>query len=295
MTQMMAEVAVACVTGIGAYLLISSMDGGRAPSLARRLAPYHPGAPGGSSMPSRLYGRLRVGLRVTSAIPELAEPLSTRLARVHDDTDPSRFRLRQVALGGAGALAGLAVVIVLDPPPLVAIFLLLAPGLVGWLIEEQRLARRNRQWQRRLAQELPSLAETLACLLDSGYSVNAALARVAARGRGACGPDLKRVMNRVLQGAALTDALAEWGEVSGLSGVKRLVGILSLHADSGDLGRLVSEEARQARKELQRATAELMERRAQQVWVPVTVAALVPGAILLAVPFVSALRGFASA
>jgi tight adherence protein C len=38
-----------------------------------------------------------------------------------------------------------------------------------------------------------------------------------------------------------------------------------------------------------------MERRSQQVWIPVTVATLVPGVIFLAVPFVEALRMFSEA
>ena len=50
-----------------------------------------------------------------------------------------------------------------------------------------------------------------------------------------------------------------------------------------------------ARRDLQRRTIETIERRAQQVWVPVTVATLVPGVILLAVPFLAALRLFANA
>jgi tight adherence protein C len=54
----------------------------------------------------------------------------------------------------------------------------------------------------------------------------------------------------------------------------------------------VSSEARQARHEVQRLLTEMIERRAQQVWVPVAVATLVPGVILLAVPFLAALRLF---
>jgi hypothetical protein len=46
---------------------------------------------------------------------------------------------------------------------------------------------------------------------------------------------------------------------------------------------------------LHRHTIEAIERRAQQVWVPVTVATLVPGVMLLAVPFLSALHLFAKA
>jgi hypothetical protein len=37
-----------------------------------------------------------------------------------------------------------------------------------------------------------------------------------------------------------------------------------------------------------------MERRSQSVWIPVTVATLVPGVILLAIPFAQALRLFTS-
>jgi hypothetical protein len=77
--------------------------------------------------------------------------------------------------------------------------------------------------------------------------------------------------------------------------VDRLVSVLTLHSEAADLGRLVSSEARQARRDLHRRTVETIERRAQQVWIPVTVATLVPGAILLAVPFLSALRLFSNA
>jgi hypothetical protein len=45
---------------------------------------------------------------------------------------------------------------------------------------------------------------------------------------------------------------------------------------------------------VQRELIEQIERRAQQVWIPVTVATLVPGAVLLAVPFIEALRLFSS-
>jgi tight adherence protein C len=41
---------------------------------------------------------------------------------------------------------------------------------------------------------------------------------------------------------------------------------------------------------VQREQVELIERRAQQVWIPVTVATLLPGVIFMAVPFVDAMR-----
>jgi hypothetical protein len=39
---------------------------------------------------------------------------------------------------------------------------------------------------------------------------------------------------------------------------------------------------------------ETVERRGQQVWIPVTVAALVPGVLFMAVPFIEALRLFSA-
>ena len=71
-----------------------------------------------------------------------------------------------------------------------------------------------------------------------------------------------------------------------------LVAVLALNREAGDLGRLVSEEARAIRRDAQRQLTETMERREQQVWVPVTVATLVPGVVFLSIPFIEALRLF---
>ena len=43
------------------------------------------------------------------------------------------------------------------------------------------------------------------------------------------------------------------------------------------------------RREVQRAEIEIIEKRAQQVWIPVTVATLLPGVIFMAVPFIDAM------
>ena len=48
------------------------------------------------------------------------------------------------------------------------------------------------------------------------------------------------------------------------------------------------------RSEVHRELIEAIERKGQQVWIPVTVATLVPGAVLLAVPFIEALRLFST-
>ena len=74
-----------------------------------------------------------------------------------------------------------------------------------------------------------------------------------------------------------------------------MVAVLTVNRQSGDLARLIGDEARAVRRDVHRELVETIERRAQQVWIPVTVATLVPGVIFLAVPFVEALRLFANA
>jgi len=125
--------------------------------------------------------------------------------------------------------------------------------------------------------------------------LNSVLARISERGRGCVAQDLRRALNRVAQGSTQAQALGEWADLSGSEGVKRLARTLSLHSDSADLARLVSAEARQVRRDLHTRTLARLDRRSEQVWIPVTVAALVPGTILLAVPFLDALRIFANA
>ena len=121
-------------------------------------------------------------------------------------------------------------------------------------------------------------------LLSAGYSLGAALNRIAARGAGAVGRDLRRVGGRIRQGLSEVDALREWAALVDVDAVDRLVAVLALNREAGDLGRLIAEEARSIRREVQRELIETIERRGQQVWIPVTVATLVPGVLFLAVP-----------
>ena len=99
---------------------------------------------------------------------------------------------------------------------------------------------------------------------------------------------------RIRQGLSEVDALREWAALADVDALSRLVAVLAMNREAGDLGRLVSEEARSIRRAVQRELIEQIERRAQQVWIPVTVATLVPGAVLLAVPFIEALRLFST-
>jgi Flp pilus assembly protein TadB len=222
------------------------------------------------------------------------EELAVRLERVHAPTDVPTFRVSQAGWAGVGFGSG-ALLAAATRPALAAAILFLAGGpLLAFLLVEQQLATESARWKRRIFLELPVLSEQLGMLIGAGYSLGAALNRLAARGTGACAQDLARVCGRIRQGLSEVDALREWAVIADVDALSRLVAVLALNREAGDLGRLIAEEARGIRREVQRELIEQIERRAQQVWIPVTVATLVPGAVLLAVPFIEALRLFSS-
>jgi Flp pilus assembly protein TadB len=224
----------------------------------------------------------------------VSEELAVRLRRVHAPYDVTTFRVRQLGAALAGLLLAAVVDLALQPPLVVAVLVLFGAPLLAFLVLEQQISARSAAWQRRVFLELPVVSEQLAMLLSSGFSLGAALNRLAHRGKGACAEDLRGVVGRIRQGLTEVDALREWATTVRVDALDRLLPVLALNSEAADLGRLISEEARNIRRDVQRELLETMERRSQSVWIPVTVATLVPGVILLAIPFSQALRLFAS-
>lgn len=287
---------------VGATLVLSQRRWFARRSLADRLRPYEPG---GLAAGVNGTGLLSVDSFAEIIAPlaratgermarlfGVSEELAVRLRRVHSPLDQTGFRMRQLGWMAVGGVAGVLVATALRPSAaLVLLFLLGGPAL-AFLLVEQQLASESARRQRRLFLELPVVSEQLGMLLSAGYSLGAALQRLAERGQGVSGSDLRRVITRIRQGVSEVDALREWGTVADIDALDRLVAVLALNREAGDLGRLIAEEARAIRREVQRELIEQIERRSQQVWIPVTVAALVPGAIFIAIPFFEALRAF---
>jgi tight adherence protein C len=294
-------IGAALVLWAGATLVLSELRWFARAPLGERLRPYVVGG----LAPRRRAGALsvesfreaigplssQIGQRVSQLLG-IGEDLELRLARVHSPLDATAFRVRQVgaALGGFG-VAGL-LVLTTTPPLIIALVVLVAAPCLAYLLLELRLSSASKDWQRRLFLELPIVSEQLAMLMSAGFSLTAAMSRVAARGEGACAMDLRRVVARTRQGVGEAAALREWAEIAKVDAVERVVAVLALDKQASDLGRLLSEEARAVRRDVQRELVETVERRGEQVWIPVTVATLVPGTIFLAVPFMDALELF---
>jgi hypothetical protein len=286
---------------VGVTLLLSQLRWFSRRPLTDRLRPY---AAGGAVL-GRSGGVLSVesfrdavgplshavGERVARLVG-VSEDLELRLTRTHSPLDATAFRVRQVGRSVVGLAVGTLLAAAVAPPVPVALAFVLGGPLLAFLVQEQRLAAASERWQRTLFLELPVVAEQLALLLAAGWSLTSALQRLATRGEGCCARDLRRVCRRIRQGVPEAEALREWSAVAKVPAIDRLVPVLALNRDTSDLGRLIAEEARAVRRDVHRELVEAAERRNQQVWIPVTVATLVPGVLFMAIPFVEALRLF---
>ena len=287
----------------GLTLLLAELPWFRRSSLTDRLRPYGPAGRSGAHRAGPLsvqsfrdvIGPLVAGfgdrLRTTLGVHD---SLAVTLERLHSPVDTTVFRLRQATWAAASLGAAVLLVLAATPPAAIGTLFVLGAPLLAFLAVEQRLERAALQRRTRVVDELPIVLEQLAMLLAAGYSLGSALGRLARRGDGAVAEDLSRVTNRVRQGLSEAEALREWAAISDLDEIRRLVDILVLDRHGADLGAMVSQEARAARRDAHRRLLETIERRAQLVWIPVTIATLVPGVLFMAIPFIEAMRNFAA-
>lgn len=284
----------------GCALLLTELRWFSGRDLVARISPYLPGHPPGSQRRAAMLswegltaalGPLAEAVgAMTSRLLGVREELDRKLTRIGAEDDLRRFRTRQAVWAAAFAAA----VITLAAAAGAAWWTLLPIGVgaatLAWLTTEQKVVAASERWQRAMSAELPLVAEQLGMLLSSGYSLNGAIARIAERGRGVSGAAMAGVHRRIRQGVGEVEALREFAELAGVPAVDRLVGVLALNRESNDLGPLIAAEARAARQSVHRDLLASIERRGQVVWIPVTVATLLPGVIFMAVPFIDAIR-----
>lgn len=282
------------VLAVGSVLLLAELPWFRRTSLVQRLSPYaRRSAPTTRTTAAGVSRVLLPGLdragRWWSRALGLPSDLAARLELAGRTEPASAFRLRQLVLGLLALFGAIAATVAVGPPPAFAITLVLGAPVLAVLATEHQLTAAGARRRALLRAELPVVVEQLGLLLAAGWSVPGAIHRLGERSDGVIAADLRRVTTRMQQGLTASAALEEWAAAVQVDAVQRLVAVLRLHDDTGDLGALVAEEANAVRAEAHRELLETIERRSQLVWVPVTVATLVPGLLFLAVPFVSAM------
>ena len=291
-------VLLLAVGAVGAHNVAVEIPALRRTSLVERLRPYigGPTSPPTASRSSSRRDLLDLGaathpLRRLARTGDVAR-LEARLRRAGRPLDATGFRLRQLGSACLGLLVAASTTVALRTPVGPSVVMVVCAPALGALLPEQALRRAESERDAEIRAALPVVAEQLAMLLSAGWSLGAAVGRIARRGRGALVDDLRVVGDRTRQGLAEVAALREWAATSNVDAVTRLVDVLALHHETADLGALIAAEARTMRRDVHRDLLVAIEKRGQQVWIPVTVATLVPGLLFLAVPFVDALRLF---
>lgn len=258
-------------------------------TVGRRLEPFVAGLTGRTA----LRGRTRLvdgwfvwALRRFMFTRSSETALQLRLQRAGVVQTPLTFRSTQLVAGFSAFVLAAALTVGFRLPT-VAVFALLVglPAMAVWIVEHALTVALRRR-KELVVRELPLIIEQLAELVKNGVGIGEACAHVAVHTQSVVARDLGRVAREMAHGVRDEVALLAFAERHDVAAIHRIVAVLDAHRYATDLGSLLAEEVRELRLAAHRDLLALMQQREQQVWIPVTVATLVPGVLLLGVPFV---------
>jgi tight adherence protein C len=227
----------------------------------------------------RLLVRAGVGFRP----PPVAPPRDLE-ARIDAAGRPAGLGSRElmaakVAAAVAAALLGAA--LGTAAPARLALVLMTAAPVAGFLAPDVWLARHAAERARRMRRELPPLLDLLRVGVESGSSLAQALRTVGERTHGPLAAEWRAVGREVALGVPLARVLAEMAERAPLPEVRALVGALDRARRHGaPLGDTLAAQARDARFSLARQAREEAARAGPKIQLVVALL-LVPSVLLL--------------
>jgi len=292
------EVAATLALCIGWVLFLGALRPVRQPSLVHRLEDRLDGIEDHQDRPSWQFAAITSASRPlwrSSVLGRAERNVRRRLERAGSAVPPRHLAIVMLVTGGAGLLAGLLLSSATTSAPLrlgVPLVGLALGGLAPLGLLEQRAERR----QAARADAFPLLVEHLAMLAGHGFAMNEAFDRLERRWRhSAIGDDLAGLCRRLAQGVDPAVAVADWAAANRFPPGRRLADALRATATSSDCERVLWQLGRAERERNLVALIHRFQVREQQVWIPVTVAALVPGMLLLVLPFARALHALGAA
>lgn len=233
------------------------------PTFVERVAPYV-----AATGPTRRRGVLsRTTAVLAQDVSRWLEHLGSsgpsvrrRLAQLGHGT-PEAFRIEQLLWGGVGLGVGVLLALGVgltrgvEPLPLAIAVALLA--LLGALARDQVLTLQARARTRRIAAELPTVAELLALAVGAGESPAAALDRISRTTQGELPSELTRTLGEVRAGRSLATALAGLAERIALPALTRFTDGIQVAIERGSpLAEVLRAQAADARAS---ARTDLME------------------------------------
>lgn len=193
--------------------------------------------------------------------------------------------LAAVTAGTVGIACGLDGVVV--PIAVVASFCVAASV---WILTV------SLRWSRlsdALQHELVHLVENLALHVASGRSAASAITKASKVTAMTWSPLLRGVEEDIARGLPPSSSLDALAQTVSMREFTRVAQLLGRHTYSPELSNLLRDELGTLRRESRLRLLKVLEKRSQIVWIPVTVAILVPGSILLTIPLLQMMKTFA--
>jgi len=287
MSPVVVGALLGAVFGASLLLVVRRLPFLRKPTVDDRVAPYLRDLGGGdvflgvvdSSSPFyailRLFGpSLRAGATRLERVLGGAGSIRRRLSRAGIERTVEEFRIEQLLWGTACFGVALVVSIValslgVGNPVGMLLFCGLL-GVVGVLARDTYLTTQVRRRERRLLEELPTVAELLALSVAAGEGPAAALDRVARSCRGELAEELKRVLGETRAGETLVRALDGLADRTGLLALSRFADGLAVALERGTpLADVLRAQAGDIREAGRRELIESGARREVAMMIPV--------------------------
>ena len=308
-----ASLALICglAFGVGLWSIVSATPRLARPRLIDRVAPYlvdvSPQArefmnrrpsnplPVLGSIVGPLVDRLR---RLIAPVLGSSTTLSLRLRQAGSSLSVDAFRARQLAFGVAGVVTGALVAIGLSTlqraPIPVAVLVVLAGGVGGFVGTEFALQRGARKRLELMNGELPIVLEFLTLSLAAGEGILDSFRRIARTSGGELAGEISGLVSAVNSGAPLAQSLTRLADDLRLPGFTRcaeqVVGALER---GSPLAEVLRAQAQDAREQTKRELIEVAGRKEVAMMVPLVflilpvtiVFAIFPGIVVLQLGF----------
>lgn len=272
---------------IGVLIVISGWSRSRKPAVLDQISPYIPVSralgvlqrkqPGPFDIVAALLAPLLIERSSTRKIEE-------RLSRA-GKSGVEAFRLEQAMAAGVGAAAGLLMsflALASGSSPLVFFIFIALGAAMGALMWDRKLSREISQRSKRIAQQLPAVAELLAFAVAAGESPVVAIERISHTMGGELAAEFSLALAEIRGGQSIEQALRGVSQRANSADVERFVDGVILAIDRGTpLAEVLRSQAADARAADRRQLLEIAGKKDVAMLIPV-VFFILPTVVLVA-------------